>query len=115
MKKHKIQECFINQNLASTDSTSLFFFFCCFFCDLTSQVNKKNSSKIIFEVLTQLKILNRHNYDFCTQFCVCDPKRKKQVRLYENESIGNANIVTISINPKEYFIKYNDENINKKH
>ena len=92
-------------------------FFFVFICDLTSQVNKKNSSKIIFEVLTQSKILNRRNLsdDFCTQFRVCDPKRKKQVGLHENESIGNANIVTISVNPKEYFKKYHDENINKKH
>ena len=40
---------------------------------------------------------------------------KKQVGLYENESIDNANITTIAVNPKQYFEKYRDKTINKKH
>ena len=30
---------------------------------------------------------------------------KKQVGLYEIESIDNASVITISVNPKEYFEK----------
>ena len=40
---------------------------------------------------------------------------KKQVGLYEIESIDNANLITISVNPKEYFEKYRDKIVNKKH
>ena len=43
------------------------------------------------------------------------PKTKKEVGLYEVENIDNPNICTISINPKEYFGKFKDRNINKKH
>ena len=35
--------------------------------------------------------------------------------LYEIENIDNPNLVTIAINPKEYFEKYKDYSINKKH
>lgn len=49
-----------------------------------------------------------------TQFDVYDPKlQKKQVALYEIESIDNANILTIAVNPKEHFEKYQDKNVIK--
>ena len=35
--------------------------------------------------------------------------------LYEIENIVNANICTIVVNPKEYFEKFKDRSINKKH
>ena len=43
------------------------------------------------------------------------PKTKKEMGLYEVENIDNPNICTIAINPKEYFEKFKDRNINKKH
>ena len=49
------------------------------------------------------------------QFGVCNPSLKKQVDLYEIESIGKPNAVVIAVNPKEYFEKYKDKSINKKH
>ena len=63
------------------------------------------------------KILNRLDLsdDFWAQFDVQNKKLKKQVGLHEIESINNPNILTISINPKEYFEKCRDKNINKKH
>ena len=39
---------------------------------------------------------------------------KKQVGLYEVESIDNANLVTIVVNPKEYFEVFKNKAINKK-
>ena len=53
--------------------------------------------------------------DFWERFNVQDKSKKKQVRLYEIENIENPNLVTIAINPKEYFEKYRDYSINKKH
>ena len=35
--------------------------------------------------------------------------------LYEVENLDNANLCTIAINPKEYFEKFKDRKINKKH
>ena len=35
--------------------------------------------------------------------------------LFEIENINNQNICTIAINPKEYFKKFKDRKINKKH
>ena len=38
---------------------------------------------------------------------------KKGVGLYEIDSINNQNVITIAVNPKEYFEKYKDTNFNK--
>ena len=40
---------------------------------------------------------------------------KKQMGLYEIENTDNANICTIAVNPKEYFEKFKNRSINKKH
>ena len=53
--------------------------------------------------------------DSWKQFNVQNKSLKKQVGLYEVENINNTNILTIAINPKEYFEKYKDFSINKKH
>ena len=53
--------------------------------------------------------------DFWEQFNVQNQAIKKQVGLYKIESIDNANVITIFVNPKEYFEKYRDKTINKRH
>ena len=53
--------------------------------------------------------------DFWQQFGVQKKALKKQVGLYEIENLNKPNIITIAINPKEYFEKYIDKSINKKH
>ena len=102
------------QNLTDTDSTSLFVIF---ICKLSRYINEKTARNIIFEVLTKSKVLNRLDLsdDFWEQFNVQNKSLKKQVGLYELENINNTNILTIAINPKEYFEKYKDFSINKKH
>ena len=52
---------------------------------------------------------------FWEQFNVQNKSLKKQVGLYGVENMKNTNILTIAINPKEYFEKYKDFSINKKH
>ena len=42
-------------------------------------------------------------------------KNKKKVGLCEVESVNNPNIVTIAVNPKEYFEILRNKAINKKH
>ena len=53
--------------------------------------------------------------DFWEQFNVQDKMLKKQVGLYEIESIDNTNVITISVNPNKYFEKYRDKTVNKNH
>ena len=53
--------------------------------------------------------------DSWKRFDVQDKSKKKQVGLYEIKNIDNPNILTIAINAKEYFEKYKDYSINKKH
>ena len=52
--------------------------------------------------------------DFWQNFNVQNKQLKKQVGLYEVENINNTNI-TVTVNPKEYFEKYMDKTVNKKH
>lgn len=95
-EKYKVGSCQLYQNL--TDSTSLSFIF---ICDRSSQISKKQSRNIIFEAMIVSKIIKRFDLagDFWVQFRVQNKALKKQVGLYEIESIDNPNI-TISINPK---------------
>ena len=112
--KHKIEKCFSYQNLTDTDSTSLFFVF---ICNLNCQLNKKDSRNMIFEAMISSKFFERLDLsnEFLSQFNVRDTSTEKQVGLYEIESIDNPNIVTIAVNPKEYFEKYRDKSFSKKH
>ena len=113
-KKYHIEKCYMYQNLTDTDSTSLFFVF---ICSLDCAVNEKDCRKILFEVIIASKIFQRLDLsdDFWEQFNVQNKAIEKQVGLYEIESIDNANVITISVNPKEYFEKYRDKTVNKKH
>ena len=49
------------------------------------------------------------------QFEMYDGSTKKVMGLYEIENIDNQNICTIAINPKEYFEKFKNRKMNKKH
>ena len=72
--------------------------------------------KLIFEIMFKSKLFERLDLpnDFYAQFNVQNKKLKKQVGLYEVESINNPNIITVAINPKEYFEQYKNCFINKK-
>ena len=86
-----------------------------FICDVSCNLNEKISKDIIFQVLVVSKVLSRLDVsdDFCAQYGVQRKELKKQVGLYEVENINNENILTIAVNPKEYFEKYKDYSVNK--
>ena len=111
---YQIERCFLYQNLTDTDSTSLFFNS---ICKLDCSVPESEAKKIIFECLKKSKILNRLDLSdyFWKQFEIYDHNTKKVMGLFEIENINNQNICTIAINPKEYFEKFKDRKINKKH
>ena len=112
-EKCNIEKCYVYQCLTDTDSTSINFIF---ICDFGCIVDEKNARKIIFEVMITSKILKRLDLsdEFWAQFDVQDKKLKKQVDLFEAESINVPNVITISINPKEYLEEFEDLSINKK-
>ena len=113
-KKYDIEKCYLYQCLTDTDSTSINFIF---ICNQNSIVPEQEARKIIFEVLITSKILHRLDLsdNFWDQFGVQNKTLKKKVGLFETESIGVPNIITISINPKEYLEEFEDLTINKKH
>ena len=112
--KHKMEKCFLYQNVTDTDSTSLFFVF---IYNLNCQLNEKDSRNVVFEVMINSKMFERLDLsnEFWSQLNVRDKSSEKQVGMYEIENIDNLNMVTIAVNPKEYFEKYRDQSFNKKH
>ena len=113
-EKYKVKKCYLYQNLTDTDSTSSLFNF---ICHLNSIVDEITARNIIFEVMINSKIFDRLDLsdDFWDQFNVQNKKLKKQVGLFEVENISRANIITIALNPKEYYEEFDDYSNNKKH
>ena len=111
---YQIEKCFLYQNLTDTDSTSFSFNF---HCRLDCSVPESEAKIIIFKCLKKSKILNRLDLsdEFWKKFKIYNADTKKVMGLHEIENINNQNICTIAINPKEYFEKFNDRKINKKH
>ena len=97
--------------LTDTDSCSLQF---TFITELRSKISEDEARKLIFEMLLLKKgeILDTSD-EFYEQFFCRNKSIKKQVGLYEVESIDN--LITIAINPKEYFEVFKNKAINKKH
>ena len=96
----KVDRCYLCQNLTDIDSTSIFFVF---ICDLKCSIGERKSRDIIFRVMITSKIFEGLDLsdDFWDQFGVQNKKLKKQVKLFETESINKANVITIALNPKE--------------
>ena len=111
---YQIEKCFLYQNLTDTDSTSLLFVF---ICNLKSTLPESKARKVIFECMTKSKILERLDVsnEYWKQYNVYNAATKKQMGLFEIEHIDNPNVCTIAVNPKEYFEKFKNKDINKKH
>ena len=90
--KYQINCCYLNQNLTDADSTSLFFVF---ICDLQCNVKENEARHIIFEVTLKSKIFDRLDLsaEFFEQFNCCNKNLKKQVRVFEIESINKPKIL----------------------
>ena len=80
-------------------------------------IDEKKSRDIIFKVTIKSKLFERLDLsdDFWDQFGVQIKKLKKQVGLFEIESINKANVLTVALNPKEYYERLEDHPENKKH
>ena len=96
--RYQIIKVFIYLILTDTDSSSLQF---TFISKLTSSITEDEARDLIFEILLQ-KLGHRldTSYEFFDNFSCRNKSSKKKVGLYEVESIDNANLVTIAVNPK---------------
>ena len=112
-KKHKINKCYLDQNLSDTDSSSMFFVF---ICDLQCNLKENEAKDLIFEIILKSKLFDRIDLsaDYFEKFQRKNPDLKKQVGLFEVENIGKTNIITIALNTKEYYEKFNDYSDKKK-
>ena len=111
---HDIIKCHIFLNLTDTDSCSVFFNF---ICKKECSIKESESRKLTFKILKHSKIAERLDVSdkFGQQFKMRNENVKKEMGLDEIENIDNANICTIALNPKEYFEKFKNRSINKKH
>ena len=111
---YQIEKCFLYQNLTDTDSTSLLFLF---ICNLECILPESKARKVIFECMVKSKMLDRLDLsnEFWKEFNVQNVNTKKQMGLFEIENIDNPNVCTIAVNPKEYFEKFKNKHVNKKH
>ena len=112
-RKYQVNKCYLYQNLTDADSTSMFFVF---MCDLTSSVSEDKARNIFFDVLVKSKVLERLDLlaEFYEQFNCRNEKLKKRVGFFEIESIDKPNVITIALNPKEYYERFINHSDNKK-
>ena len=111
-QEYQINRCYLYKNLTDTDSTSMFFVF---IYDLNSCVSKDKSRNIIFDVMIKSKIFDRLDLsaEIYEQFNCRNEALKKRVGLFETESIDRPNVITIILNPKEYYEHFVNHSDNK--
>ena len=112
-QKYQVDKCYLYQNLTDTDSTSMFFVF---ICNLNCSVSEDKTRNIIFDVMVKSKIFDRLDLsaEFYEQFDCRNENLKKRVGFFEIESIDKPNVITIALNPKEYYKRFIDHSDNKK-
>ena len=113
-QKYQVDKCYLYQNLTDTDSTSMFFLFV---CNLNCSVSEDKARNIIFEVMLKSKIFDSLDLsaEFYEQFDRRYENLKKRVGFFEIESIDKPNVITIALNPKEYYERFINHSDNKKH
>ena len=82
-----------------------YYFFFVFICDLACEVREDEARDIIFEVMMKSKIFNRLDlsHKYFEKFNCRNTDLKKRVGYFEVENIDKVNIITIALNPKEYY------------
>ena len=84
---------------------------------MVCDVREDEARDIIFEVMLKSKIFNRLDlsHEYFEKFNCRNTDFKKRVGYFEGENIDKANIITITLNPKEYYERFMDTAANKKH
>ena len=110
-QQYQVNKCYLYQNLTDTDSTPMFFDF---ICELNSCVSEDKARNIIFDVMLKSKVFDRLDL-LAEQFNCRNEDLRKRVGLFEIESIDKPNVITITLNPKEYYERFIDHSDNTKH
>ena len=112
--KYQIERVYVYHVFTDTDSTAIQFVV---ISSPQSTFSESLVRNIIFEVISQTAIANRFDKsdDFWKQFNVHDASNQKVLGLYEVESINDPCLVTLAVNPKEYFEYFQSQRTNKKH
>ena len=94
-----------------------FVYFSFFICKSESSLPDGKFRDVLFEVTKENEILHRFDmsHKFWEKLSVRDESLEKKVGYYIIQNIDDTCVVTIAVNPKEYFEKFESENINKKH
>ena len=104
-QKYQVEKAYLYQNLTDTDSPSVFFVF---ICNLNCSISEDKARDILFEVMLKSKVFDRLDLsaEFYEQFNSRNEKLKKNVGLFEIENINNAIVITVGLNPKEYYERF---------
>ena len=100
--------------LTDTDSTAIQFIV---ISSVGSTFTETQVRDIIFEVFSKTPLVNTFDKsdDFWKKFNVHDASNQKVLGLHEVESINDPCIITLAVNPKEYFELFKSKPANKKH
>ena len=111
--KYLIERILVYHILTDTDSTSLQFIVT---SSLQSTFTEEQVRNVLFEIFSENEIRERFDKSdkFWELFGLCRPENEKVLGLYEVDSINDPCLVTLAVNPKEYFEYFKSENVNKK-
>ena len=112
--KYRIERVLVCHIPTDTDSTAIQFIVISSVDSTFTETQKRDT---IFEVFSKTPLVNRFDKsdDFWKKFNVHDASNQKVLGLYEVESINDPCIVTLAVNPKEYFELFKSKRANKKH
>ena len=113
-QKYQVEKCYLYQSLTDTDRTSVFFIF---ICNLNCSVSEEKARNTTFEVMLKSKVFDCLDLsaEFYEPFNCRNATLKERVGLFEIENIDKPNVITIALNPKEYYERFIDHPDNKKH
>ena len=100
--------------LTDTDSICLFFIFIC-------KPESCAPDSVFWNVLFEVKIKNDvlHRFDtshkFWEKYGVRNEHLKITLGYFSIENIDDRYVVTVAVNPKEYFEEFEGQSVNKKH
>ena len=112
--KYQIERVYVYHVLPDTNSTGIQFVV---ISSVESTFTEPQVHNIIFKIFSQTSIVDRFDKsdDFWKQFNVHDGSNQNILGLYEVESINDPCLVTLAVNPKEYFKYFQSQRTNKKH
>ena len=86
-------------------------------CEIHCSLKESEARQLIFEILSKSETKNSldTSHGYYKKFSIHNGNLRKQMGLYKVENIDNPNVCTIVVNPKEYFEKFRNKSINKKH